>query len=176
MLDRYHVSSVKCDLLIANGHISVKELLENASYVPPYTRRYSKSLRNSQDTSDTSDGVASDARQRSMHTISKQHCYSASTGRSNAEASDAPVHRRNLSSYGVVWPSVQWVFLSRVTLSPLQLGIWHNRNRHFIFLKASNTPLYPSNFTSFANMPTPPCVHHHCACMLAFHKYFLQRS
>jgi hypothetical protein len=36
-------------------------------------------------------------------------------------------------------------------------------NKHFIFTKTPNvpTPLYLSNSTSVANVPTPPCVNHH---------------
>jgi len=39
--------------------------------------------------------------------------------------------------------------------------------------RGTQTPLYPRNSTgSFANVLTPPTDHHHCACVLAFHKHF----
>ena len=61
-----------------------------------------------------------------------------------------------------------------------KLSIGAIENIHFNFPKALNlgtqTPLYPRNSTSFANVLTPPCDHHQCACVLAFHKHFHQRS
>ena len=54
-------------------------------------------------------------------------------------------------------------------------------NIHLIFSKAPNptetqTPLNPRNSTSFENVLTPTSIHHQSACVLAFHKYFHQRS
>ena len=51
---------------------------------------------------------------------------------------------------------------------------WQLRWTNSVYVRY--TPLNPRNSTSFVNVPTPPSVHHQSASVLAFHKYFHQRS
>ena len=95
VLYRCHVSSVKYDPLIANGHLNVKVLRQKASDASGATERATLALDATQivsetlpDALDTSDGAISDTCQCSTHnvgTLLLQHCYSASTGRSDTQ-------------------------------------------------------------------------------------------
>jgi len=81
------------------------------------------------------------------------------------------------STSDAVWPSIRRVFFSEKHSHDFSKKILqHNRKYAFHFLESiePQTPLYPMNSTSFANVLTPPSVHHQYACVLAFHKHFVK--